>query len=293
MLIAGIDIGGTRVKVGLVDSEKGLLEKTSFATVKGDPEKMADQIARYVQRMHVQAVGVGTAGSVHSDTSLVYASNLDWWGVPLRSMLENKLHMPVWVDNDAQTAMMAEAFDGALQGVRNGVYLTLGTGIGGALLLEGKPWRSSRNVAAEFGHMITHGDGLPCPCKRRGCFEMYASATALKRMADGMEVKEIFRLAALGDARCSQILNQYYHELAIGMVSITSIFNPDVIAIGGGVSEAGDVLLEGIRAAYDEQMSGRKDFFKGSFCLARHRNNAGILGAAMLAKYYLFPGGSE
>lgn len=102
MLIAGIDIGGTRVKVGLVDSEKGLLEKTSFATVKGDPEKMADQIARYVQRMHVQAVGVGTAGSVHSDTSLVYASNLDWWGIPLRSMLENKLHMPVWVDNDAR-----------------------------------------------------------------------------------------------------------------------------------------------------------------------------------------------
>ena len=286
MRYAGVDIGGTSIKIGLVDSEKGLLDTTSFPSFPGDAEKLAEEIALRVREMDVCAIGVGTAGSVHLDTELVYASNLKWWGVPFRKHLEEKSKLPVWVDNDAQSAMMAEVFDGALQGVKNGIYLTIGTGIGGAILINGKPWRSSNNVGAEFGHMITHGDGEPCPCKRRGCFERYASANALSRMAGGLSARDVFDGAQNGNVRLQGILENYYRELAIGMVSIVSIFNPDVIAIGGGISAAGEVLLRGIEKAFDEQMSGRKDFFKGQFRLARHRNSAGVLGAAMLAKYH-------
>lgn len=286
MRYAGVDIGGTNIKIGLVDSEKGLLETATFPSFPGDAEKLAEEIALCVRDMNVRAIGVGTAGSVHLDTELVYASNLKWWGVPFRKYLEEKSGLPVWVDNDAQCAMMAEVFDGALQGVKNGIYLTIGTGIGGAILINGSPWRASNNVGAEFGHMVIHGDGEVCPCKRRGCFERYASASALSRMADGLTAREVFDGAKKGNVHLQSVLEKYYHELGIGMVSIVSIFNPDVIAIGGGVSAAGEVLLRGVERAFDEQISGRKDFFKGQFRLAKHLNSAGMLGAAMLAKYH-------
>ena len=286
MRFAGVDIGGTGVKIALVDGEKGLLERSSFPSFHGDSNKMAQEIARRVQEMQVDAVGIGTAGSVHLDTGLVYASNMGWWGVPFRRQLEDASGLPVWVDNDAQCAMMAEVFDGALKNVRNAVYLTFGTGVGGALLIEGRPWRASNNVAAEFGHMITHAGGLVCACKRRGCYEMYASASALRRMAGGLDPEEVFAGAQAGDGRMQRILQDYYREMGIGMVNVVSLFNPDVIALGGGISAAGDVLLYGVEDAFYEQMSGRRDFFKGEFRLARHRNSAGMLGAAMLAKFH-------
>lgn len=286
MRYAGVDIGGTSVKMALVDGEKGLLWKTAFDSFPGDAERMAREIALRARDMDVQAVGVGTAGSVHLDTHLVYASNMQWWGVPLRKYLEEACHLPVWVDNDAQCAMMAEVFDGACKGARNAVYLTFGTGVGGALLMNGRPWRASNNVAAEFGHMITHAGGLKCACRRTGCFEMYASASALTRMAGGASAKEVFDRAAQGDEAMQQVLLGYYREIGIGMVNVVSLFNPDVIALGGGVSAAGEVFRKGVEDAFYEQMAGRRDFFKGEFRLAKHRNDAGVLGAAMLAKYH-------
>ena len=289
MRIAGVDIGGTYVKVGLVDTARGLLDKTSFPTPLGDPQAMAGLIARQVREMDASAVGIGSAGSVRLDTGLVYAGNLDWWGVPLRKLVEERLHMPVWVDNDAQAALMAEVFDGALQGVKNAVYLTLGTGVGGALLLDGRPWRGGTNTAAELGHMITHGDGLPCRCTRKGCYEMYASGSALSRMAGGLEIQEIFERAQAGDYALSALLEAYYHEIGIGLVSLISIFNPDRIALGGGVSAAGDALLDGVTKDVHRQLAARSDYFQGHIVLAAHKNEAGMIGAAILAQYYLFP----
>ena len=286
MHYAGVDIGGTSIKVALVDGEKGIIEKTAFDSFPGDAKRMAGEIAKRIADMNVCAVGIGTAGSVHSDTGLVYASNLNWWGEPFRTYMEEASGLPVWVDNDAQSAMMAETFDGALKNVRNAVYLTFGTGIGGAILIEGRPWRASNNVAAEFGHMVTHADGPQCVCRRRGCYEMYASAPALKRMAGGVEAKDVFALAANGDSAMAAVLQQYFNEVGIGMVNVVSLFNPDVIALGGGVSAAGEAFRKGVEDAFYAQMDGRRDFFKGEFRLAKHRNDAGVLGAAMLAKYH-------
>lgn len=293
MQIAGIDIGGTSVKVGLIDVQKGLMEKTSFPTPIGDAEKMADMIAQSIAPWDLDAVGVGTAGSVSTRTGLVRAGNLKWIDVPFRKILEEKLQLPVWVDNDAQTAMMAEVFDGTLKGVKNAVYLTFGTGIGGGLLINGAPWRGSDNRAAELGHIITHADGLPCPCTKKGCFEQYASGGALSRMAGGKSVKEIFALAADGDEAYQQLLNQYYHEISIGLASIISIFMPDVISLGGGVSEAGAPFLAGIQAAMAQQFHLRAHYFQGEIRLARHKNEAGMIGAASLALYHFFPEGEK
>jgi hypothetical protein len=133
----------------------------------------------------------------------------------------------------------------------------LGTGIGGALILDGKPWRGHTHTAAELGHIITHADGLPCSCSRRGCFEMYASASALSRMGNGQSAKEIIDAAARQEAEPSRIFQSYLHELGIGLVTLIVVFNPEVIVLGGGISAAGDILLQGCRTEIRRQFYGR------------------------------------
>ena len=287
MRLAGVDIGGTAIKIGVVDTGAGLISRFSHPTPVGDPKAVTDLIAREVSALDVAALGVGSAGSVRLDTGLIYSGNLGWWGIPLRKMLATRLNLPIWVDNDAQAVLMAEVFQGELQGAKNAVYLTIGTGIGGALLLSGQPWRGSRNTAAELGHMITHGDGLPCACTRRGCFEMYASCSALSRMAGGLQAPEIFRRARENDSRMLEVLQSYYHEIGIGIVSLISIFNPEVIVLGGGISAAGETLLRGVQEDVRRQLAKRGDYSCGRIVFAKHGNDAGIIGAAMLARHYL------
>jgi glucokinase len=284
MRIAGIDIGGTAVKIGLFEPDQGLTSRMQLATVTGNPEELAVKIHEAVRQLSVDLVGVGTAGVVDTSTGLVTAGNLHWRDVPLRQMLEQKLSCPVWVDNDAQAALMAEHYNGACAGVQNVVYLTLGTGIGGALLLNGKPWRGHDNTAGELGHIITHADGLPCSCSKCGCFEVYASASALVRMAGGMAAKDVIDAARSGEPKYLDLFAAYLHELGIGLVTLIMIFNPEMVVIGGGISAAGDVLLDGVRQEVGVLFTGRPNYFKGSIQLARHRNDAGMIGAAVLAQ---------
>ncbi len=286
MRIAGIDIGGTSIKLGILE-DGALIHTESAASIVGDPEAMAAEIARMLARHRpVAFVGVGTAGSVNVETGLVNASNLRWRSVPLRAILEERTRLPVWVDNDAQAALTAEWHNGACQGVETAVYLTLGTGIGGALILNGRPWRGHTNTAVEIGHMITHADGLPCNCSRRGCFEMYASARALSALAGGAPAKTVIEGARAGDGAMRAAFNAYVHELGIGLTTLVVLFMPQAIVLGGGISEAGDMLTTGVERELRAQFTRRPEDFRAVLRLAEHRNQAGMIGAAILAKLH-------
>lgn len=284
MRIAGIDIGGMSTKIGVLDEKTGFSPDSVVPTRIGEVERMADDLAEIICALTVDRVGVGTAGAVNHLTGLVDAGNLYWFNAPLQRLLQDRLDVPVWVDNDANAALAAEWYDGACTGAQNAVYLTLGTGIGGALLLNGRPWRGHTNTAGELGHIITHADGLKCTCSRRGCLEMYASATALSRMGGGIPAKEIIDAARDGDAQMRKVFDQYIHELGIGLVSLIMVFNPEVIVLGGGISRAGEFLLTNIRAEIDRQYERRRSYFTGEIRLAAARNDAGMIGAAVLAK---------
>lgn len=283
MRIAGIDIGGTSVKMGVFDTGAGLLRTEKLVTGNADPEKIVAGIAEFVKSAGVEMCGVGTAGNVDTEKGLVTADNLHWTNVPLRDMLAQATGQRVWVDNDANAALMAEYFDGACRGVQTAVYITLGTGVGGALIINGKPWRGHTNTACEFGHIITHADGLECACTHKGCFEMYASAGALMRYTNTKSVQEVMDGLAAGNRAIKDGFRAYIHELGLGVISLIMTFNPEVFVIGGGLAALGGKLLTAIRNEVYGVFSERPEYFLGNICLARHGNDAGMIGAALLA----------
>ena len=287
MRIAGVDIGGKSVKVGIFEEGVGLSGKCARPTPKG-AERVADMIVDMLSGEQFDLLGVGTAGSVDFSLGTVCTSNLEWVDVPLRAMLEARFAVPVWVDNDAQAGMMAEWYDGALKGVSCGVCLTLGTGIGGAVLVDGKPWRGQRNLAAEFGHMTTHAFGVPCNCGRAGCLECYASATALEKASgDGRTAQMIIDAAQHGDVHSKTLFDAFVRELCLGLCSIIMAFDPEVIVLGGGISGAGEFLRGACEQELARIFAPTTDRLICRIRLAAHRNDAGILGAAILAKHKL------
>ena len=286
MRIAGIDIGGTSIKAAVFDENMREVFRTAVPTPKG-PEAVVDAIAAVLEGQNADMVGVGTAGSVSFAHGTVTASNLDWEMVPLRRMLIEKLHLPVWVDNDAQAALMAEWYDGVCQNVNCAVYLTLGTGIGGAMIVDGKPWRGPNNMGAEFGHMIIHPEGPRCTCGRPGCLEYYASATALRRMMPGRSAKQIIDAAKAGQKDALQVFRAYVRELCIGLNNLVMIFDPEVIVLGGGISGAGAFLADSCQEELERIFAASTDPLYTRVRIARHQNDAGSLGAAILARQKL------
>ena len=284
MSIAGVDIGGTSVKMGLLREGEGLVWQKKIPSVVGDAEKLAARIAEALKECpeRPERIGVGTAGSVRRTDHTVTAGNLGWVDVPLGRLLGEATGSPVWVDNDAQAALAAEVYDGVCRGEKNVVYLTLGTGIGGAMLIDGRPWRGPDYTGAELGHIITHARGRKCTCGRRGCFEVYASANALARMAR-CSTQKVVRGVLDGDAEMNSVFNRYIEELAIGVTSLFMVFKPNVLVLGGGLSAAGDVLLTRLQAAVGAEFERNPDYCHMRIALAQHGNEAGVLGAAALA----------
>lgn len=282
--IAGVDIGGTSVKFGVLEDGHTLVYKTSAPSVIGDPDGMVELIAKMVEECPyaIERIGVGTPGLVLLPQNLVSAANLGWENTPLCAMLNRRLKIPVWVDNDAQTQLAAEWWDGACKGLNSVVYITFGTGVGGALLINGKPWRGHRNNAGEIGHFVTHADGLPCACGLKGCYEMYASATALCRMGGRDNAREIIDAARAGDAEMMDVFRRYLHEVAIGIASLHMLFRPEAIVLGGGISASGDILLHTLNEELISVCPHMADEISRILCLAVHRNDAGIRGAAAL-----------
>ena len=284
MRIAGIDIGGTSAKMGVFDTEAGLLSMKKLPTAGAPAEDTVAGIAEFVKRSNVEYCGIGTAGYVNIESGLITAENLMWDKVPLRRMLEEATGKFVWVDNDANAALMAEFYDGACNGAQTAVQLTLGTGVGGGLIINGRPWRGRRNTACEFGHIITHADGLRCTCSHKGCYEMYASAGAMMRYTGKSSIKAVMDGLAAGESAVEDGFRVYIHELSLGIISLIMTFIPEVVVIGGGlVSAFGERLLNDVRREVMAEFAENPTLFDGEIRLAVHGNDAGMIGAAMLA----------
>ena len=284
MFFLGLDIGGTTVKSCVMSDSGRIVYQFTIGSVKGDPDALARNILTAMShfRSSIAAVGISCAGMVNTGTHLISASNLKWRDVPFEAIMEMKTGCPVIADNDVSGALRAEHEVGICVGEKNVAYIALGTGIGGAFLIGGKPYRGTDNTGGEVGHIITHADGLPCACGGRGCFEQYASSSALTKKA-GCPAREIFRRVRAGDESMIRILEEYCHELCLGLVSIIHIFRPDMLILGGGVGSAGEALLSRVRRELDENAPGLKGLLMPRIVTPRLGNAAGSVGACFIA----------
>ena len=286
--VLGIDIGGTSVKMGLLDEGAGIRDAGQIDMITGEPEIMADKIAKLAVTYEPDIVGVGSAGAVNHITGLVSAGNLYWRDVPMRAMLAERIGKPVWIDNDAKAALMAEWHSGVIKDARNAVCVTLGTGLGGGLLIDGRPWRGEDNTAFELGQIVTHGGAYARTAAKEGRFEYYASAIGISRMTGGRPARETIEKTAAGDPEARAVFDWFMDELVLGLMTVIVLFRPEIIALGGGISAAGGYLLDGVRRRLVDMCGGKSGGFRAEQVqMAVHGNNAGMIGAAALAKFYL------
>ncbi|MBE5816529.1 MAG: ROK family glucokinase [Clostridiales bacterium] len=312
MYYIGVDLGGTNIAAGVVNDEGKILRSGSVPTNVGRPfEKIIKDMADLVLGLikdegltleDIKSVGIGSPGAIKNGYC-VFANNLGWHNVPLCAELRKYVKVPVYADNDANVAALAEASFGAAKGYDNSVTITLGTGVGGGLYINGQLYGGSHGCGAELGHMCIEQGGIQCSCGNRGCWEKYSSATALidagkmavnyapdsliakavEGDASRVTAKIIVDAAKEGDKVALRIFNEYVEYIVMGLISIQNIFDPDIIAIGGGVAKAGDFLLDAINKRYEEQIF-YKEIGYGKVVLAQMGNDAGIVGAAMLTK---------
>jgi len=309
---AGVDLGGTNLKLGLVSAEGELLLRHSAATeADRGPDHVLARIAGAVRALceaapidlaDVSAVGVGAPGPLDSRAGVVvFAPNLPGWrDVPVSDRLHQNLGRPVILENDANAAAYGEFRCGAGRDVRNLALLTLGTGIGGGIILDGRLFRGSTDTGAELGHMVIRHGGRRCGCGNRGCLEAYASATAVvARMGERIEAgdpsalaerpdftcRDVFEAAEGGDALAKRIVEETADYLAAGITSILHVLNPEMVVLTGGMMGAGDEFLNGIRrrvreTAFERASSGCE------ICWSTLGGDAGILGAALAAEAF-------
>ncbi len=314
MLYIGIDLGGTGIKAGVVDEKGNILFKDSCPT---QPERGYEAVIRDMARLaidvarqsghdmdQIQAIGIGLPGVMDPRSGRVpFCTNLFWHDVPILEEMAKYVSVPVFVDNDATVAGLAESVAGISAGCENSVFVTLGTGVGGGVVIGGKVFSGSHGVATEIGHMVTVDGGELCTCGNRGCWERYASATALIRegkklcaekpdtalmkAVDGdpeqITAKHVIDLAKAGDPDCSALFDAYVHHLCVGLTNLINLYDPEVIVLGGGVSHAGQFLLDAVREKLPALV-----FYKAMpyarVELAKLTNDAGIIGAAMLGR---------
>lgn len=289
----GIDIGGTNLKLGLVDARGQLLASRSVPTpAEGGAEAVAGEVGRQARRLleeqgaeDCRGAGLGVPGTVDSERGVVlYSNNLHWGDVPLVELLRPYLPMPMEIANDADCAVLGETVAGAGMGRRNVVMLTLGTGVGGGVVVNGELLRG-----CEPGHVAIVEKGERCTCGRRGCLECYASATALKREAERavgrpVEPEETFAAAAAGDPALQAVAQAYIRRLGAGVVNLINLFRPELLLLGGGVSQQGEALLEPLRAMARQECFGGEKGVLPEMGIAALGNRAGMIGAASLLK---------
>ncbi|WP_165990133.1 ROK family glucokinase, partial [Streptomyces sp. YIM 98790] len=309
----GIDIGGTKVMAGVVDADGRILERIRAETPEKSksPRVVEDVITELVldlsDRHDVHAVGIGAAGWVDTDRSRVlFAPHLAWRNEPLREKLAARLAVPILVDNDANAAAWAEWRFGAGRADDHLVMITLGTGIGGGILEEGRLKRGAYGVAGEFGHMQVVPGGHRCPCGNRGCWEQYSSGNALVREARELAAADsptahrllervdgrtgditgplVTELARQGDPMCVELLEDIGRWLGVGLANLAAALDPSCFVIGGGVSDAEDLLIAPARDAFRRQLTGRGYRPEARIVRARLGADAGMVGAADLAR---------
>lgn len=314
MVYLGVDLGGTGIKVGAVTEAGNILAKGAAPTLRERPyQEIIADIAVLCQKVVAQAsltmddvaaIGVGVPGICNPHTGVIpFCTNLGWHEVPFVAELQKHIAKPVIVDNDATVAGFAESIAGVSAGSSSSVFLTLGTGVGGAIIINGKPFSGAHGVGSELGHMIIRMDGDPCNCGNAGCFERYASATAIIRMAkeilpryshskmlarvkgdvSRINAKTVIDCAKEGDPAALEAFNLYVKGLATGIVSIVHVLDPEIVVLGGGVSMAGDFLLNAVRREIPKMVMYKTMPF-ARIELAKLGADAGIIGAAMLGK---------
>ena len=314
----GIDLGGTNIAVGLVNEKYEIVSKTSTPTLAAErsAEELADKMAELCRTVcgdrglllaDVEAIGVACPGAVDVSNGVVgYCNNFAFDTFPVVELLRRKTGVKrVYAENDANAAAWGEAVAGAAKGTKSSVMVTLGTGVGGGVVIDGKLFSGCNGAGTELGHMVIERGGVPCTCGRRGCWEVYSSATALVRMTkEKMEEcahtgrktvmhklaeargkingRTAFDAMRRGDAAASEVVGEYLSYLATGLANMINIFRPEVLSIGGGISGEGEALLRPLLPLIDREKYGGEITPDTKVTIARLGNDAGIIGAAFL-----------
>ncbi len=296
----GVDLGGTTFTVGLVDTEEGIIREEQHETRTDEGfERVTERVAKVINSLKgdAVAVGIGSPGSIVGGVVKFSPNFPDWKEVPLARRIEELTSLSTFVENDANSFVLGEKWFGAGKGYDHIVALTLGTGVGGGVITHGVLLKGHMGIGAELGHVIVHPGGPMCGCGNRGCLEAIASATAMVRMArelkdkypgskvfkDGeVSAKSIMDAAREGDPLGVRIRDTVVDALARAIAGFAHIFNPQVVILGGGVSRAGDVLLEPLKMRVNEYLMPS---FVGTFeiVISPLKDRAGVLGAASIA----------
>jgi glucokinase len=307
----GVDVGGTKVAAGVVDDDGHVVARTRRATPSRSPEEVERVIGEVVQELRgghdVVAVGIGAAGIIDESRAVVrYAPNLAWLDEPLRARVEEVVDVPVVVENDANAMAWAEYRFGAGKGQEHLLCVTVGTGIGGGLVIGGRLYRGAYGGGAEFGHLNHVRGGRRCGCGQRGCIEQYCSGRALLREAreiadldprygarllelghgriEGITAEEVTRAAQEGDRAALECFAIVGAALGQVLADLASALDPGTIVVGGGVADAGELLLDPTRAAFAEKLTGSSYRPHAPIVHAALGNEAGLVGAADLAR---------
>ncbi len=314
----GIDLGGTNIAAGIVNEQYKIIAKDSVPTLSERPgEEIAADIAALCKKLctdsgiaeaDVASVGIASPGIVDDETGeIIYANNLSGFRhFPLVPTLKKLLTVPeIHIENDANAAAWGEAVAGAAKGSKSSVMITLGTGVGGGIIDHGKVFKGFNSAAGELGHIVIAVDGRPCSCGRRGCWEAYSSATGLINMtrekleecektgrktvmtelvaaAGKVNGRTAFDGMRKGDAAAKEVVDEYIKYLASGLASMINIFQPEVLSIGGGISNEGQTLLDLVEPLVRKEQYGTGLIPNPTLRIATLRNDAGIIGAAVL-----------
>ena len=313
----GIDLGGTNIVAGVVDENYKIISTSKRKTNCPRPaEAIADDMAAVameaieaagLKKEDIEAAGVGSPGAIDPNNGIVcFANNLNFFNVPMAQMLKDRTGIDFFVENDANAAAYGEFVAGAGKGTNNFVMITLGTGVGGGIIINGKLYSGSNYAGAELGHTVISMDGEMCGCGRQGCWEAYASATALIRQTKQAMIKypnsvmwemcnndinavngrTAFDAMRKGDEAGKQVVDKYIYYIAVGIANNINIFQPEIICIGGGVSNEGDNLIKPIEKYVLGDNYARNVEESCKIKTAKLGNDAGIIGAAYICDLY-------
>ncbi len=304
----GIDLGGMSIKAGLVNDKLEIVYKETVPTDVNNAKKLFDDIISLILRVaqktdeKIESVGIGIPGDVDKITGkVIYCNNIPLENLDLRSEIEERTKIKTFIGNDANVAALGEVLAGAAKEYSDAVLVTIGTGIGCGIVMRNELYLGCNGAAGELGHHIIEADGLLCNCGRRGCFELYASATALIRMTreamqedrtskmweiagdlEGANGKTAFDAYRAGDESGIKVVNKFIKYLSAGLVNVVNIFQPEALIIGGGISKEGEFLLNLVSPIIERERYSRGEI-QTKLLIAKLGNDAGIIGASQLS----------
>lgn len=310
----GIDLGGTNIKAGVVNENYEIVSKATTKTLLPRPaeEICADMAKVSMEAVEaagltlddIESVGIGTPGTANSETGIIeYSNNLGFLNLPVVEIMQKHINKPFYVENDANAAAYGEFLAGAAKGANDAVCITLGTGVGGGIIINGKIYSGFNFAGAEIGHTVVDPNGPECTCGRKGCFEVFSSATGLVRMTkeamyedkgsvmwqmneeDGkVSARTAFNAMRAGDRAGKAVVDKYIKYLALGITNTINIFQPDILCIGGGVCNEGDPLLLPLKEIVAKEVYTKNSAKNTEIVIAKLGNDAGIIGAAFLGQ---------